>query len=84
MATRAPTVIPALRHAHNATDNGSQSSAGVIGNVVGQLEGEVLMDRDVAGERAVDGWGSEEDNVPTQVVVAGAALPAGAARNARL
>jgi hypothetical protein len=58
--------------------------AGVIGDLVGQPEREVLVDAHVAGERAVNRRRGEEDHVPAEVVVAGTALPTGATRHARL
>ena len=52
--------------------------------MVWQRKREILVDRHITGESAIDRWRSEEDHVPAQVVVAGAALPARAARHARL
>ena len=52
--------------------------------MVGQPEREILVDSHVAGERTVDWRRGEEDHVPTEVVVAGSALPTRAAWHARL
>jgi hypothetical protein len=46
--------------------------------------GEVLVDGDVAGQRAVHRWGGEELDVGAEVVTAGAALPAPSTGDARL
>lgn len=58
--------------------------ARVIADLVGQSERIVLVDGHIAGERAVDRRRRKEDHITAQVVMARAALPAGAAWHARL
>jgi len=58
--------------------------AGLVGERVGQGEGEVLVDRDVVRERAVDRRRPEEHDVPAEVVPARPALAAAPTRHARL
>ena len=58
--------------------------SGVIGDPVRQSEREILVDRHKARERPVNGRCREEDHIPAQVVVAGAAFSARTARHAGL
>ncbi len=56
----------------------------LVGELVGEREREVLVDRHELRERAVDRRRGEEDDVGAEVVAAGAALAAAPTRHARL
>src|SRR5439155_22527063 len=75
---------PSLLAGPDADRQRLHQRARLVGDVVGQREREVLVDRDVVGERAVDRRRREEADVPAEVVPAGAALAAPTARHARL
>src|SRR5207302_7479346 len=61
-----------------------EERAGVVGELVRERKGEVLVDRDVARERSVDRRRREEADVATEVVAPFTALRTTAAGNAGL
>src|ERR1019366_7951803 len=79
-----PDCYPGLAASPQPNREWLAKGAGVIGDMGGPPERENLVGSHVASERAVDRRRGEEHHVPTEVVVAGAALPAGAAWHARL
>ena len=83
-STRSPARTPAFWQAHTPTGERLDQRARLVGDAVGEREREVLVDGDEVRERAVDRRRREEAHVLAEVVAAGAALAALAARHARL
>ena len=83
-AMRCPDCYPRLAASPQSDRERLAKGARVIGDLVGQPEREIFVDRHVTGERAVDWRRGEEDHFPAQVVVTCAALPTRSARHAWL